>query len=68
MFDAAGEQIVQLDFPDDARIVLIWRNEKSIIPSGGTLLEEGDTVLVLVNKDNISRVKEIFSKQKSKER
>jgi cell volume regulation protein A len=66
--DAAGKQIVQLDFPDDARIVLIWRNEKSIIPSGGTLLEEGDTVLVLVNKDNISRVKEIFSKQKSKER
>jgi cell volume regulation protein A len=62
--DAAGKPIVQLGFPNDARIVLIWRNEKSIIPSGGTLLEEGDTVLVLVNKDNVSRVKEIFSKQK----
>lgn len=62
--DAASKSIVQLDFPDDARIVLIWRDEKSIIPSGGTTLEEGDTVLILVNKDNITRIKEIFTKQK----
>ncbi len=56
-----GKQIVELGFPADSRIVLIWRNEKSIVPSGGTLLEAGDTVLILVNKTNIDHVKRIFS-------
>jgi len=62
---AVGKTLAELSFPDDSRIVLIWRNEKSVIPGGGTMLEEGDTLLTLVNKNNISRVKEILSKQKS---
>ncbi|MDO8550791.1 MAG: potassium/proton antiporter [Ignavibacteria bacterium] len=62
---AVGKTLAGLSFPDDSRIVLIWRNEKSVIPGGGTMLEEGDTLLTLVNKNNISRVKEILSKQKS---
>lgn len=61
---AVGKPIVQLNFPEDSRIVLIWRNEKSIIPSGGTVLEPGDTILTLVNKDNIAKVKEILSEHK----
>jgi cell volume regulation protein A len=61
---AVGKSLVQLQFPDDSRIVLIWRNETSIVPSGGTVLEEGDTILILVNNKNISEVKEILSKQK----
>jgi cell volume regulation protein A len=60
--EIAGKQIVELNFPPDSRIVLIWRNEKSIIPVGGTALEEGDTLLVLVNKNNIEKVKDIFRK------
>jgi len=62
---AVGKTLAELSFPDDSRIVLIWRNEKSIIPGGGTILEDGDTLLTLVNKNNISGVKEILSKQKS---
>jgi cell volume regulation protein A len=62
---AAGKPLVQLNFPVDSRIVLIWRNEKSIIPDGNTILEEGDTILVLVNKNNLVRVKQIFSEQNS---
>jgi len=62
---AAGRPLVQLNFPEDSRIVLIWRNEASIIPSGSTVLEEGDTILILVNQNNMSVVKEILSKQKS---
>ena len=55
--------IVELGFPDDSRIVLIWRNETSIVPSGGTILEEGDTILTLVNKSNIDKVKRILSQK-----
>lgn len=57
----AGTEIVNLKFPPDSRIILIWRNENSIIPYGGSVLEEGDIVLVLVNKKNIEEVKKIFS-------
>ncbi|MCK9281146.1 MAG: potassium/proton antiporter [Melioribacteraceae bacterium] len=56
-----GRQIVELDFPHDSRIILIWRDETSIIPIGETVLETGDTVLVLVNKKNIEQIKNIFS-------
>jgi cell volume regulation protein A len=58
---AAGRTLVQLGFPDDSRVVLIWRNERSIVPSGGTLLEPGDALLILVNKNNINKIKEILS-------
>jgi potassium/hydrogen antiporter len=60
----AGRPIVELGFPADSRIVLIWRNENSIVPSGGTVLEEGDTTLILVNKNNIDSIKNIMSRQK----
>ncbi len=55
--------IVELGFPNDSRIVLIWRNEKSIVPSGGSVLEEGDTILALVNNGNIEEVKNILSQK-----
>jgi len=60
---AVGKTLAELSFPSDSRIVLIWRNERSIVPSGGTTLEDGDTLLTLVNKSNIERVKEILAKQ-----
>jgi potassium/hydrogen antiporter len=62
---AAGKSIVELGMPDDSLIVLISRNESFVVPSGGTLLQEGDTVLVLVNKTNLPEVRLILAKQKS---
>lgn len=40
---------------------------KSVVPSGGTVLQESDTVLILVNKNNLFIVREIFSKQQEAE-
>lgn len=60
----AGKSIVDLQMPQDSLIVLIIRNEKFIVPSGGTLLEEGDTILVLVNKENLAEVRRILSELK----
>jgi cell volume regulation protein A len=57
----AGKALVDLFFPADSRIVLIWRNEQSIVPSGGTVLEPGDTLLILVNKGNLDEIKRIVS-------
>jgi potassium/hydrogen antiporter len=57
-----GKSIVELQFPEDSRIILIWRNNQSIIPSGGTVLEAADTLMILVNPDNLDKVRKIFSK------
>jgi cell volume regulation protein A len=62
---AAGKSIVELGMPPDSLIVLVSRGESFLVPSGGTVLQEGDTVLVLVNKDNLPRVRTILAKQKS---
>lgn len=60
----AGIPLVELGMPGDSIIVLITRNEESIVPGGSTTMEEGDAVLVLVNKESLPKVNEIFSKIK----
>ncbi len=62
----AGKAIVDLKMPPDSVIVLVNRNEEFIVPSGGTVLEPGDTVLVLVHKDNLPKVRAIFSQVKDR--
>lgn len=56
-----NKQIVELNFPDNCRIILIWRNNNSIIPSGGTTFQANDKLLVLVNEENKNAVNEIFN-------
>jgi cell volume regulation protein A len=61
----AGKSIVDLDLPHDSLIALISRNESFIVPSGGTILQESDTVLIIVNKDTLPAVRAIFEKQQA---
>ncbi len=58
----AGQSIVELGLPQDCLIVLISRNDNFLVPSGGTILQEGDTILVLVNKATLPAVREILSR------
>ena len=62
--EADGKPIVELGMPTDSLIVLVSRNESFLVPSGGTVLQEGDTVLVLVNKNNLPEVRSVLGKQK----
>ena len=62
--EVVGKSIVELGLPHDSLITLISRNESFLVPSGGTVLQEGDTILVLVNKNNLNAVREILSKQR----
>jgi potassium/hydrogen antiporter len=57
----AGRSIVELGLPHDTLIVLISRDDNFVVPSGGTIVQEGDTILVLVNRATLPRVREIFS-------
>lgn len=60
----AGKSIIELGLPQDSLIVLVSRSDNFLVPSGGTMLQEGDTILVLVNKSNLPAVREILSEQK----
>lgn len=64
---AAGKTIIELGLPRDSLVVLISRDNNFLVPSGGTVLQEGDTVLVLVNKGNLPAVRAILSEQRSPE-
>ena len=59
-----GKQIVELGMPPNSLIVLISRNERMMVPSGGTVLEPGDTILALVSKEHLASVRAILAEQK----
>jgi cell volume regulation protein A len=54
---AIGRQIVEAGFPKGALIVLIGRGNEFIVPNGGTVLESGDRLLVLADKDNLGKTR-----------
>ena len=56
----AGRQIVDLHLPKSALIVLIARNEDFIAPRGATVLRPEDSLLVLVEKDEIPALRSII--------
>jgi cell volume regulation protein A len=57
---AAGCQIVQLHLPKSALIVLVARGDDFIAPNGGTVLQPGDTMLILLKKRDISAVRALL--------
>lgn len=54
---AAGQQIVDLGLPAGVLIVLVSRDNEFIVPSGGTILEAGDKLLVLADKEVLAQVR-----------
>ncbi|PKL33951.1 MAG: potassium/proton antiporter [Spirochaetae bacterium HGW-Spirochaetae-10] len=53
---ATGKRIFELKMPEDSLITLIYRGESHLVPTGRTILEPGDVILVLVNHDNAKAV------------
>jgi len=56
---AIGRRIVELRLPREALIVLIGRGDELIVPNGGTVIEAGDTLLVLADKEARAEVRAI---------
>lgn len=55
-----GKQIVELGLPESAVIILIKRQEASIVPRGGTVIESGDKLLFLTENNDLPKVKSIL--------
>lgn len=62
----AGKTIVEIGLPKDTLIVFIIRNEQFIVPSGGTVIEEGDLLQVLGNKKSFREFQTLLSPQNQK--
>jgi potassium/hydrogen antiporter len=60
----AGRTIIDLGLPRDSLVVLIGRGDDYIVPSGGTTIQEGDTLLILINKNNLAAVRAAVGKLK----
>uniref|UniRef100_A0A7C4PWG2 Potassium/proton antiporter n=1 Tax=Bellilinea caldifistulae TaxID=360411 RepID=A0A7C4PWG2_9CHLR len=52
----AGKAIVELGLPDDFLVVLIARQNDFVMPSGGTVIEPGDTLLALADAATFEEV------------
>ncbi|MGE5307895.1 MAG: TrkA C-terminal domain-containing protein, partial [Deltaproteobacteria bacterium] len=51
-----------LGLPPECLVVLISRDEKYFIPNGGTVLEGGDVLLILANKQDMNKLNDIINK------
>ncbi|GAP12131.1 potassium/proton antiporter, CPA1 family [Bellilinea caldifistulae] len=52
----AGKAIVELGLPDDFLVVLIARQNDFVMPSGGTVIQPGDTLLALADSKTFDEV------------
>lgn len=52
-----NQQIVNLSLPEGSLIVLIARGHGIVVPNGNTIIEAGDTLLVMAEKEALDRIR-----------
>lgn len=57
----AQRRIVDLGLPKGALLVLIGRGNNFFVPSGGTVLEAGDTLMVLADPESLEQVRRLLA-------
>lgn len=57
---AAGQQVVDLGLPEGALIILMQKENERFVPSGSTVIEAGDTLLLLTTDDMVESVRARF--------
>lgn len=62
-----GKRVNELGIPEKLLIVLISRGDQYIIPSGSTVIEGGDVLLVLASAADVSAFQKILTQMKKEE-
>lgn len=57
---AVNRQIVDLHLPSGSLIVLIQRQGEFVVPGGGTVIEAGDTVHLLADRERIAEIRSLL--------
>ena len=55
-----GKQVVDLGLPKGALIILMQKGDERFVPGGSTVIEAGDTLLLLTTDDLAEGVRAIF--------
>ena len=58
--EAIGKQVVELGLPESTIILLIKRENSSIVPRGATVIEGGDKLLFISENDDLPKIKSIL--------
>jgi cell volume regulation protein A len=57
---AADRQLVDLHLPQGALVVLISRDDAFVVPQGSTVLQAGDTVLLLADRRTLPQARAVL--------
>lgn len=57
----AGKALVDAGLPEGTLVVLVGRGESFLVPTGSTILEAGDVLLLLADTDCLSRVRTLIA-------
>ncbi|WP_292393303.1 potassium/proton antiporter [Methanoculleus sp. UBA303] len=60
---AVGKQVVDLGLPKGALIILMQKGDERFVPGGSTVIEAGDTLLLLTTDDLVENVRARFSSE-----
>ena len=61
--EVVGRKVSELRFPDGVTILLINRGDKYLIPKGGTVLEQNDTLLLFGDKAKLSSIEAMLARK-----
>lgn len=50
-----GNQLMNINLPEHTLVVMVKRNQRYFIPRGNTMLEEGDSLLVITDDEEAMR-------------
>lgn len=64
---AVGKSILDLGLPKDSLITLVCRDEKFLVPGGGTILQEGDVIMVLTNAESLAETRRALTEVREDE-
>ncbi len=65
--EAVGKRLMELHMPGKCLIVLISRGDRYIIPTGQTVIEGGDVLLVLANEHDLALLQKMLACLKEEE-
>jgi cell volume regulation protein A len=54
-----GKQILELGLPKGALVVLVSKVDECFTPNGGTILDAGDQLLLLADKEDIAKIRKL---------
>ncbi|MFO8083367.1 MAG: TrkA family potassium uptake protein [Desulfobacterales bacterium] len=60
-----GKKVVDLDLPDNARVICFYRDGRFMLAQNETKLSKGDEVVILTHSENLSDLKERWEKNQS---